>query len=117
MSKTLAQDGKVFEDDETLISKNSTLIIVRKPLPRKQQKVWEEEEKISAASLVSASAGAAGMFGGTGGNDDDLSEADKISNMQANSSEMYDQKNWVKLGRKAMAGGGPPPAHYRDKLY
>ena len=52
----------MFEDDETLISKNSTLIIVRKPLPRKQQKVWEEEEKISAASLVSASAGA-GVLG------------------------------------------------------
>ena len=34
--------------------------------------------------------------------------------MVANSSEMYDQKNWVKFGRKAMAGGGPPPAHYRD---
>ena len=110
----------MFEDDETLIAKNSTLIIVRKPLPKGQQKVWEEAE-VAAASAASSSAhsaaggpGAAG-FGGLGGSDADLSEADKISNMVANSGEMYDQKNWIKYGRKHMAGGGPPPAHYREE--
>ena len=120
------QDGKVFENDETLIAKNSTLIIVRKPLPKGQQKVWEEEEKISAAATAamamggsahSASSGGPGAagFGGLGGDDADLSESDRISNMVANSSEMYDQKNWIKYGRKHMAGGGPPPAHYREE--
>ena len=110
----------MFENDETLIAKNSTLIIVRKPLPKGQQKVWEEEEKISAAqsaqsahSAASGGPGGAAGFGGLGGSDADLSEADRISNMVANSSEMYDQKNWIKYGRKHMAGGGPPPAHYR----
>ena len=115
----LNQDGKVFENDETLIAKNSTLIIVRKPLPKKEQKVWEEEEKMAAlpSSAHSAGSGGPGFMGGLGGggNEEDLSEADKISNMVANSGEMYDPKHYIKYGRKQMAGGGPPPAHYREE--
>ncbi len=103
---TNQQDGKVFEDDETLIAKNSTLIIVRKPLPKGQQKVWEEEK-------VVATGGGGSGSGMSFSNDDDLSEADKISNMMSNSSEMYDQKNWIRYRGRANYGGGPPPAHYR----
>ena len=75
----LTQDGKVFEKDETLIAKNSTLIIVRKPLPKGQQKVWEEEEKIAASSVNAMTAAAAGTgFGGIGASDADMTEDDKI---------------------------------------
>ena len=70
------QDGKVFEKDETLIAKNSTLIIVRKPLPKGQQKVWEEEEKIAASSVNAMTAAAAGF--GIGASDADMTEDDKI---------------------------------------
>jgi E3 ubiquitin-protein ligase RBBP6 len=100
------QDGKVFENDETLIPKNSTLIIVRKPLPKGQQKMWEEEKLVSATSTGPGS-------GVNFGQDDDLSEADKLTNMMSNSTEMYDQKNWVRYRGKANYGGGPPPANYR----
>ena len=105
---TNQQDGKVFETEETLIPKNSSLIIVRKPLPQGQQKIWEEEK-------VPASTSTSGSGGVNFGRDDDLTEDDKISNMISNSAEMYDQKNWVKYRGRMLQGTKPPPNYYCNK--
>ena len=97
-------DNEPYDDEDALIPKNSALVIVRRPLGPNQQKVWEEEAK--APSTSSSSASALNLR-----NTDDLTEDDKISAMMANSTEMYDQKNWQRYRGKALYGG-KPPSHY-----
>ena len=45
------QDNKPFESDQSLIPKNSTLIIVRRPLPPNSQKVGGSIEKYKILKL------------------------------------------------------------------
>ena len=54
---TNEQTSQVYNNDEDLIPKNSTLIIARHPLPSGQKKVWEEEKLApSTGSNISANA-------------------------------------------------------------
>jgi len=118
LTVTNQQTNETFEDEEELIPKNSTLIIARHPLPSGQKKVWEEE---SAAALLAASQAANAGVAGHGGvasfvstfGDEGKSEEDKISTMMSNSTEMYDQRNWVAFRGKQAYGGKPPPKPFR----
>jgi len=108
-------DGdKPYDDEETLIPKNSSLIIVRKPLERGQKKVWEEARApgLTAAALASvginATSVADAVAGMTGSAATNLSEDDKIASMMSSSSEMYDEKHWVRYRGKALYGSRPP---------
>ena len=120
LTVTNHQTNESFDNEEELIPKNSTLIIQRHPLPSGQKKVWEEESAAHAAAILAASGSTAPANGGTGGvasfvstfgGDEGKSEEDKISTMMSNSTEMYDQRNWVTTqGRRGYGhGGGPPP--------
>eukprot|EP00094_Tigriopus_californicus_P009686 TCALIF_09337-PA protein Name:"Similar to RBBP6 E3 ubiquitin-protein ligase RBBP6 (Homo sapiens)" AED:0.25 eAED:0.26 QI:0/0/0/0.66/1/1/3/0/608 len=105
------QDNKPFESEDQLIAKNSTLIIVRRPLPAGHQKVWEEEKLAPQMNLSGGGTGSTLSFSHSAG--DDRSEDDKLSAMMSNSTEMYDQKNWLKLRGRANYPSKFPPATYR----
>ena len=116
---TNQQTNETFEDEDELIPKNSTLIIARHPLPSGQKKVWEEE---SASALMVASATASNGVTGASGSiaslvssigDDGKTEDDKLTKMMSNSTEMYDQKNWVAYRGKLAYGGKPPGTAFR----
>lgn len=116
-----SQTGEAYENDEDLIPKNSALVIARHPLPSGQKKTWEDE-KLPAPSMTSNKAssgpvGAAisgGSFSNSAGKSDGETEEDKISAMMSSSSEMYDQKNWVRYkGRGGAYSGKAPPKTYR----
>ena len=47
---TNEQTGSIYDSEDTLILKNSTLTIARIPLPRHQKKVWEEEKIMTSNS-------------------------------------------------------------------
>ena len=82
LTVTNHQTNELFDKEDELIPKNSTLIIQRHPLPSGQKKVWEEESAHAAAMLAAASGSVAPANGGTGGvasfvstfGDDDKSE-------------------------------------------
>lgn len=116
---TNQQTSETFEDEEELIPKNSTLIIARHPLPSGQKKIWEDE---SASALLAASTTSSNGVSGSGGSvaslvssigDDGKSEDDKLTKMMSNSTEMYDQKNWVAFRGKQAYGGRPPSMTFR----
>jgi hypothetical protein len=100
------QDNKHFENEEALIPKNSTLIVVRRPLLSGSQKVWEDD-KVHSSSAATSSSGSGFLSSSSKA----VSEEDKINDIVSNSSDIYGQKNWVKFRGKA-AGGKPAP-HYR----
>ena len=117
------QSDRPYDDEDALISKNSTLVVVRRPLPPGAQKTWEEDKSaLSAASSAAAAAAAAAasssgggsslaFASGGGGESEKLTEDDKLKTMMSDSTEMYDQKNWVKY-RGRQLYGSKPPAHY-----
>ncbi len=112
------QDSKAYEDEEALIPKNSTLVIVRRPLPPGTQKTWEDEKSSAVAASVAAK-GSLGISGSNSSNmisfaasaDEDISEEDRLNAMMTNSTEMYDQKNWIRFRGKALHGSHPPPKY------
>jgi len=116
LTVTNHQTNETYEDEEELIPKNSTLIVARHPLPSGQKKVWEEESASSAAMISSSSAssgnGVASILSSMG-DDDGNTEEDKLTKMMSNSTEMYDQKNWVTFRGKQAFGGRPPPKTFR----
>lgn len=101
-------DNQPFDNDDALIQKNTSLVIVRRPLPAGSQKVWEE---LPVGSGHLGTAGSSGKKGDvlpfSKSAKDDLSEEDKLSAMMSNSSEMYDQKNWIKYRGRGMHKPGP----------
>jgi hypothetical protein len=117
LTVTNATTSETYDDEEELIPKNSSLVVMRHPLPSGQKKVWEEESVALAATATSMAAN-----GGAGGSvasivsaigNEGHSEEDKLSKMMSNSTEMYDQKNWVLYRGKMAAGGKPPPKMFR----
>ena len=114
---TNSQTSHVYNDDDELISKNTTLVVQRAPLTDGKKKVWEEELAQVAPDLLPSS-GSGSSFAGipslniTASAGD--SEEDKISKMMSNSSEMYSEKHWTKYkGQRALPEGSMPPPHWK----
>jgi len=115
---TNAQNKQVYNDDDELIAKNTTLVVQRAPLGDGKKKVWEEELiPHDAPDIVSSSTGG-GSFSSipslnlTQSSGD--SEEDKILKMMSNSSEMYSEKHYVKYkGQRALPEGSKPPPHWK----
>jgi len=111
------EDGEAapYTDEEALIPKNSTLIIVRKPLERGQKKVWEDDYKSATSAAATASGGnssvAASVSAFSGSATADLTEDDKIQSMMSSAAEMYDEKHWVRYRGKQLYGSRPPPKY------
>ena len=98
-----------FNNDDDLIPKNSSLVVSRQPLEKNQKKVWYEEEKV-LNNTIAGNDSAKALFKSNIENSSDLTEDDKITQMMSNSSEMYNQKNWLHLrGRSAYQGQRVPP--------
>jgi len=110
---------KEYAKDEDLVPKNSSLIVARHPLPQGQKKIWEEEKAVlnQIASASSDKGAGANLFKNSL-EGSDLTEDDKLSQMMSNSSEMYNQKNWVQLrGRRAYDGQKVPPNYRCNKCH
>ncbi len=128
------QNERPYDTEEALISKNSTLVVVRRPLPPGSHKTWEEDKAAaipggggnapgggSASGATSGAPGPSGSSGSAGksssalsfvsGDSEEMSEEDKIKQMMTNSTEMYDQKYYVRYRGKQLHGSRPPP-HY-----
>ena len=114
LTVTNQQTNESYEDEEELIPKNSTLIVARHPLPTGQRKIWEEEPA-STAMMSSSSTSGNGVASivGSMGDDDGHTEEDKLTKMMSNSTEMYDQKNWISFRGKQASGGRPPSRNFR----
>lgn len=114
---TNSQTSHVYNDDDELISKNTTLVVQRAPLTDGKKKVWEEELAQVAPDLIPSSASGSSFAGipslnitASAGD----SEEDKISKMMSNSSEMYSEKHWTKYkGQRALPEGSKPPPHWK----
>jgi E3 ubiquitin-protein ligase RBBP6 len=115
LTVTNQQTNESYEDEDELIPKNTTLIVARHPLPSGQKKVWEEETAavmmLSTTSSATSGNGVASIVSSIG--DDGNSEEDKLTKMMSNSTEMYDQKNWISYRGKMAFGGRPPPKMFR----
>ena len=114
---TNSQTSHVYNDDDELISKNTTLVVQRAPLTDGKKKVWEEELAQVAPDLIPSPASGSSFAGipslnitASAGD----SEEDKISKMMSNSSEMYSEKHWTKYkGQRALPEGSKPPPHWK----
>lgn len=121
LSVTNAQTQAVYEKDDDLIPKNSSLVVARHPLPKGQKKVWEEEvlpvapaSSSAPTSKVGGKNASASISGGAfaTGDEEDASEEDKLNAMMANSNEMYGRSNWIHFRGRAAHNGQPPPKTY-----
>ena len=127
---TNEQTSQVYNNDDDLIPKNSTLIVARHPLQSGQKRVWEEEKlPITSNSTVSSttatnkgtsasSAISGGAFKKHDTEAESATEADKIDAMMDESTKMYASENWQNLrgrGRgswgRGKLGGAPPPTY------
>lgn len=115
------QTGEVYNNEEELIPKNSTLVVARHPLPSGQKKEWEEET-LNQTSLAGITGFSSSDAGGSvasivatlrDSSDPTISEDAKLQTMMSNSSEMYDQKNWKTYRGKAAFAGRPLPKNLR----
>lgn len=101
-----------YENDDALIPKNSTLIIVRRPLltaGNGKRKVWEEEEKYLSTSANSGLSSTSSFL--TKKKKEDMSEEDRINEVMKQSSEMYGPKHWVR--HRGKPSGTKPRPEYR----
>ncbi|XP_017768418.1 PREDICTED: E3 ubiquitin-protein ligase RBBP6 isoform X2 [Nicrophorus vespilloides] len=104
---TNAQTKEVYEDDQTLIPKNTSLLIARIPLAvQSKSKTWEgygndtnltprNDEGGPAAKAVDLSSL-------------DASEDDKIRAMMSQSTQDYDPSNYMKIRGANQVGAVPP---------
>ena len=109
-----SQTNHVYNDDEELIPKNTTLVVQRSPLADGKKKVWEEEAApVETGDLVSGSSSftsVPAMMSAAAGD----SEEDKLSRLMSNSTEMYAEKHWTRYkGQKAYAEGAKCPPHWK----
>ena len=120
---TNSETEEAYAKDEDLVPKNTSLIVAKHPLPQGQKKVWEEEK--ASVTYGSAMAGggnqldsdhkSANLFKSSL-ESSDLTEDDRLSQMMANSTDMYNQKNWQHIkGRNAYAGQKVPPTYRCNK--
>ena len=115
---TNSQTNHVYNVDDELIAKNTTLVVQRAPLSEGKKKVWEEEtghvESVDLMSSNSATNSYSGIPSLNISQSLGDTEEDKISKMMSNSSEMYSEKHWTRYrGQKALPEGAKPPPHWK----
>ncbi|XP_050671220.1 E3 ubiquitin-protein ligase RBBP6 isoform X3 [Leptidea sinapis] len=102
---TNAQTKEVYVDDNTLIPKNTSLLVARVPLSQQPKKQWENSNNQSAVVKdVSVNKGLADLSRMEG------SEQDKINAMICQSTFDYDPSNYQKL--RGQNQRGVVPANY-----
>lgn len=84
---TNAQTQETYTDENTLIPKNTSLIVARVPLTQQQRKQWEKEKLLAAGKLEGNDQNALGQIDISSL---DLSEEDKIKTMMTQSTSDYD---------------------------
>ena len=128
---TNEQTSQIYNNDEDLIPKNSTLIVARHPLPSGQKRVWEEEKLVPVTTSNSTSSNSANTKGTSASSAisggafkkhdteaDSATEADKIDAMMDESTKMYASENWQTYRGRGRGSwgrgktGGPPPPTY-----
>ena len=120
---TNSETEEAYAKDEDLVPKNTSLIVAKHPLPQGQKKVWEEEKNASVTgtgnpsdSSLDHKNSSSNLFKISSLESSDLTEDDRISQMMANSTDMYNQKNWQHIkGRNAYAGQKVPPTYRCNK--
>lgn len=114
---TNAQSNEVYDDENVLIPKNSSLIVVRIPLTAQQKKSWEKADTLPSLNtkqiispdaqdlLVNRLAKAVDLT------NVDASEGDKIQAAITQSTLDYDPSNYLRI--KGSNQVGELPANYR----
>ena len=112
---TNSQTNHVYNDEEELIAKNTTLVVQRAPLSDGKKKVWEDEHvAVDTPDLVSSVTSYSSIPSLNITQSSGDTEEDKISKMMTNSSEMYSEKHWTKYkGQRALPEGSKPPPHWK----
>ncbi|XP_050537650.1 E3 ubiquitin-protein ligase RBBP6 isoform X2 [Daktulosphaira vitifoliae] len=100
---TNAQTNEEYTDDQTLIPKNTSLVVSRIPLTAQQKKAWERAEQnnqlvlskqisnLDSHDVDTSKLKGADLLGSN------ASEEDKINAMMAQSTQEYDPSNFVKI--------------------
>ncbi|XP_066261966.1 E3 ubiquitin-protein ligase RBBP6-like isoform X2 [Euwallacea similis] len=106
---TNAQTGEIYEDENALIPKNTSLLIARIPVTAPKQKQWEgyggnitPPSKIDESGTLSKATDLANL---------DAPEEDKIKAMMSQSTQDYDPSNYLKI--RGANQVGPVPTTYR----
>lgn len=106
---TNAQTQEVYEDENTLIPKNTSLLIARIPVSVPKQKQWEgyggndtPPAKVDEVGPIGKAMDLASL---------DAPEDDKIKAMMSQSTQDYDPSNYVKI--RGANQVGPVPPSYR----
>ncbi|XP_054281727.1 E3 ubiquitin-protein ligase RBBP6-like isoform X1 [Macrosteles quadrilineatus] len=118
---TNAQTNEVYQDENTLIPKNSALIVVRVPLTAQQKRAWDRQEANQQLAglkhvnpnipltyqegqdpLVQKLAKAVDL------SSLDASEDDKIAAMMTQSTQDYDPVNYARIRGTTQVGEVPP---------
>uniref|UniRef100_A0A0A9YGH7 E3 ubiquitin-protein ligase RBBP6 n=1 Tax=Lygus hesperus TaxID=30085 RepID=A0A0A9YGH7_LYGHE len=109
---TNAQSNEVYEDDNTLVPKNSSLIVVRIPLTTQQKKAWEKSDALPVlgnkgvgdlqdpyVNKLAKTVDLANV---------EASEADKIQAAITQSTLDYDPSNYLRIKGSNQVGEIPP---------
>ncbi|XP_050311422.1 E3 ubiquitin-protein ligase RBBP6-like isoform X2 [Anthonomus grandis grandis] len=106
---TNAQTQEVYEDENALIAKNTSLLIARIPVVAPKQRQWEgyggndtPPTKVDDSGPIGKATDLANL---------DASEDDKIKAMMSQSTQDYDPSNYLKI--RGANQVGPVPASYR----
>uniref|UniRef100_A0AAR5PLW5 E3 ubiquitin-protein ligase RBBP6 n=1 Tax=Dendroctonus ponderosae TaxID=77166 RepID=A0AAR5PLW5_DENPD len=106
---TNAQTNDVYEDENALIPKNTSLLIARIPVTTPKQKQWEgyggndtPPAKLDDGGAIGKTVDLANL---------DAPEDDKIRAMMSQSTQDYDPSNYVKI--RGANQVGPVPQNYR----
>ncbi|KAI5651867.1 DWNN domain-containing protein [Phthorimaea operculella] len=101
---TNAQTKEVYVDDQTLIPKNTSLLVARVPLAQQPKKQWESKDSSAVIKDVAPNKGVADLSRMEG------SEQDKINAMISQSTFDYDPSNYQKI--RGANQRGVVPANY-----
>ncbi|XP_063229903.1 E3 ubiquitin-protein ligase RBBP6-like isoform X4 [Bacillus rossius redtenbacheri] len=115
---TNAQTKEVYTDDNTLIPKNTSLIVARIPLTAQQKKAWDRSEANQQLAgvqknievLDSSESGVLRLAKAVDLTSLDASEEDKIQAMMTQSTQDYSPSNYIKI-RGANQMGEVPPSY------
>uniref|UniRef100_A0A069DY26 Putative e3 ubiquitin-protein ligase rbbp6 n=1 Tax=Panstrongylus megistus TaxID=65343 RepID=A0A069DY26_9HEMI len=110
---TNAQSNEVYEDENVLIPKNSSLVVVRIPLTSQQKKAWEKSDILPSSGIKAGQGDITDPIVNRLAKTVDLanveaSEADKIQAAITQSTLDYDPSNYVRIKGSNQVGDLPP---------